>query len=343
MNWNGEEHLRRFLPAVVATTPPEIGIVVADNGSTDGSLALLKSEFPCIRTIALDRNYGFAEGYNLALAQLGADCFILLNSDVEPTTGWCEPLIEALEADPRLAAVSPKILSYTNKEYFEYAGASGGFIDRLGYPFCRGRILSTVEKDEGQYDSPRDTFWASGACFACRSELFTEMGGFDGRFFAHMEEIDLCWRAQLFGYKVAVEPRSVVYHLGGGTLPDNAPLKIYLNYRNSLAMLYKNLSRTGFCFVLPSRMVLDGLSAMVYLFQGKWTFFGKVFRAHADFYKLRKTLRPQRREIQSRKTAEPQGVYSGSIVFGYFFLGKKTFSRLGPARSEQAPRQRKAE
>ncbi len=320
--------MRRFLPSVVAATPPEIGIVVADNGSDDGSLAFVESEFPDVEIIGLDRNYGFAMGYNLALAQLQADYFILLNSDVEPAPGWCEPLIDALDADPLLAAVSPKLLSYSNREYFEYAGASGGFIDVFGYPFCRGRILSTVEKDEGQYDSPRDTFWASGACLACRSELFTDIGGFDGEFFAHMEEIDLCWRAQLFGYRVAVEPRSVVYHLGGGTLPNNSPLKIYLNFRNSLAMLYKNLSRGNFYIVMPFRIVLDIMSAMIYMVRGNGAFAGKVFRAHADFCKWRKDLRPRRREIQRRKTSKPKGVYFGSVVLGYFLFRNKFFYRL---------------
>ncbi len=327
LNWNGEQHLRRFLPSVVATTPPEVGIVVADNGSEDGSLAFIESEFPYVEVVRLDRNYGFAQGYNMALAQLSADCFILLNSDVEATAWWCEPLIVALEADPKLAVVAPKLLSYDNKEYFEYAGASGGFIDMFGYPFCRGRIVSTVEKDCGQYDSPRDTFWASGACFACRSELFTEMGGFDGEFFAHMEEIDLCWRAQLFGYRVAVEPRSVVYHLGGGTLNATSPFKIYLNYRNSLAMLYKNLSRASFYTIMPFRFTLDAMSAFAYLLQGKRAFAGKVFRAYVDFCKWRKSLRLRRRAIQSRRTAKPKGVYVGSIVLRYLFFRKK-FGKL---------------
>lgn len=323
LNWNGKSHLREFLPFVIATTPPGIGIVVADNGSEDGSVAMLRQDFPAVEIIELDKNYGYAEGYNLALARLDADYFILLNSDVKTTPCWTEPLLAALDADPRLMAVAPKLRSYSTPEYFEYAGASGGFIDVLGYPFCRGRILSTIEKDERQYDTARGVFWASGACMACRRELFTEVGGFDAGFFAHMEEIDLCWRAQLFGYRIGVEPASEVYHLGGGTLPNNSPFKIYLNHRNSLSMLYKNLPRSNFWFIFPFRLVLDAASAFVYLLQGRPDFFKKVWRAHRDFFARRKSLRPARREIQSRRVASPHGVYFGSIVFRYFFWRKR--------------------
>ena len=328
LNWNGMEHLKRFLPSVIATTPPDIGIVVADNGSDDGSPEMLAEVFPGVEIIALNSNYGFAKGYNIALAQIEADYFILLNSDVETTAGWCEPLVSALDSNPELIAVSPKILSYTRKEYFEYAGASGGFIDMFGYPFCRGRILSGTEKDEGQYDDERYVFWSSGACMACRKELFAQLGGFDEQFFAHMEEIDLCWRVQSQGYRVGVEPRSMVYHLGGGTLPNNSPRKIYLNYRNSLAMLYKNLPRRRLVFVFAVRTVLDILSSAVYLFKGQFDFFKNVYKAHRDFYRWRNNgLKKKRTEIQAGATIEPEGIYRGSIILRYFFVSRK-FGKL---------------
>lgn len=327
LNWNGSEHLRRFLPSVVATTPAGVGVVVADNGSTDDSLSLLERDFPSVEVVRLDKNYGFAGGYNRALRQVDADYFILLNSDVETTPQWCEPLIAAFDADEMLGAVSPKICSWSDRQRFEYAGAAGGFIDALGYPFCRGRIMSAVEQDSGQYDDFRYTFWASGACIACRRELFSDLGGFDDDFFAHMEEIDLCWRAQSAGYKIAVEPQSVVYHLGGGTLPVNSPRKVYLNFRNSLAMLYKNLPKGKLWWVLPARMVLDGLAALVYLLQGKVSFFKSVLKAHIDFYKWVKALRLKRRSIQNNAIQNPQYVYRGSILLRYF-LGKKTFGKL---------------
>lgn len=322
LNWNGREHLRTFLPSVIATTPPEVGIVVADNGSTDDSTAMLYREFPQVEVLVLETNYGYAGGYNRAIAMLDAEYYILLNSDVETTAGWIEPLIDALDADIRLIAVQPKLRSFAQKNHFEYAGASGGFIDMLGYPFCRGRIMSTTEEDRGQYDSPRDCFWASGACMACRKEIFTEVGGLDEDFFAHMEEIDLCWRAQLYGYRVAVEPKSIVYHLGGGTLPVNSPRKIYLNYRNNLAMLYKNLPDGRLSLIMTIRMIMDGLSALVFLLQGHSNFVSKIWNAHMDFRHWKKTLKSKRIEIQSKATSKPYGIYNGSIVFRYFFRNK---------------------
>ncbi len=323
LNWNGKTHLQEFLPDVIRTVPSDVGVVVADNGSDDDSLVFLERTFPQVEVVRLDRNYGFAEGYNLALKRIRADYYILLNSDVRPEAGWCEPLIAALDSDLKLMAVAPKLLSERDRRYFEYAGASGGFIDVLGYPFCRGRILSTIEMDKGQYDSPRYVFWASGACMACKAGLFEKVGGFDGEFFAHMEEIDLCWRAQLFGYRIAVEPRSVVYHLGGGTLPNNSPQKIFLNYRNSLAMLYKNLPRRHFYMVLPFRIMMDGLSALVFLGQGHWDFFCEILRAHRHFLRWRPSLKWKRADIQSKATHKPVGVYFGSIVFRYFFFRKR--------------------
>ena len=282
LNWNGRKHLERFLPTLVENTP-EAGIVIADNGSTDDSLIFIKDRFPQIEIITMERNFGFAEGYNRALKQVEADYFLLLNSDVEVPAGWIVPLIETLDTHPEVAAVSPKIRSFAEPERFEYAGAAGGFIDCLGYPFCRGRILDSIETDEGQHDDAREVFWASGACMLVRSEVFRLLDGFDADFFAHMEEIDFCWRAQLAGYKIRVEPRSMVFHVGGGTLPNDNPQKIYLNFRNNLCMLFKNLSPYTFWPVLFTRMVLDGAAAIVFLLQGKPAFFKKVFRPISIF------------------------------------------------------------
>ncbi len=327
LNWNGEEHLKKFLPAVLANTPAGVGIVVADNGSQDGSLALLEGEFPQVEIIRLDDNYGYAEGYNRALAQIDADFYILMNSDVEPAPDWFPPLIAAMEAGTRLAAVAPKLLAYTDRDHFEYAGASGGFIDFLGYPFCRGRILRSIERDNGQYDTPREVFWASGACMMVRAEAFREMGGFDETFFAHMEEIDLCWRLHLHGWRVGVEPRSTVYHLGGGTLPNDNPRKLYLNYRNNLAMLYKNLPQGSREFILFIRMVLDGASAAVFLLQGRPKLFSVVFRAHMDFHARRPALAVLRKQIRATATTRARWIYPGSILLRYF-LGCRDFKSI---------------
>ena len=250
LNWNGRAHLERFLPSVVAHSG-EASVVVADNGSNDDSVLFLREHYPQVELLQLDQNYGFAEGYNRALSRIEADCYVLLNSDVEVEEGWLNPLVARLAADEKVAALAPKIISYERKSDFEYAGAAGGFIDCFGYPFCRGRILDTIEKDQGQYDTAREVFWASGACMVVRADLFHKLGGFDGDFFAHMEEIDLCWRMQLAGYRVMVEPRSRVFHLGGGTLPNNSARKLYLNYRNNLSMLFKNLSRRSLLPVCP--------------------------------------------------------------------------------------------
>ena len=326
LNWNGRSHLERFLPVLVARTPGA-DIVVADNGSTDDSADFIRARFPQVELLLLDRNYGFAEGYNRALARIEADYCVLLNSDVEVTEGWLAPLVELLERDSAAAAVAPKIRSYANPGKFEYAGAAGGFIDFLGYPFCRGRILDTIESDRGQDDAPREVFWASGACMLVRSEVFRRLGGFDGDFFAHMEEIDFCWRAQLAGYRIRVEPRSTVFHVGGGTLPNNSPQKIYLNFRNNLCMLFKNLSPGTFWPVLFSRMVLDGMAALVFLVQGHPDFFKKVFRAHIDFHRQRKSLHEKRRAIQRHRVARPHGILRNSIILLHAF-GYRTFDKV---------------
>lgn len=327
LNWNGREHLSRFLPSVVANTPAGVEVVVADNGSTDDSCDFVAGNFPTVGILRLPENYGYAGGYNKALAQLQADYFILLNSDVETPAGWCEPLIDLMESHPETAAAMPKILSYTDPSKFEYAGASGGFIDGLGYPFCRGRILSVVEEDREQYDDARRIFWASGACLVFRADVFRELGGFDEDFFAHMEEIDLCWRAQSAGWQVMVEPRSRVYHLGAGTLAANSPRKTYLNFRNNLAMLYKNLSARSLWWVIIARMALDGVAALGYLLTGRWTFFKAVFSAHVDFWKQLGVLRRKRRALRSARKAKPYGIYRGAIVLRYLF-GNRCFNKI---------------
>lgn len=327
LNWNGRAHLERFLPSVVAHSKGA-SIVVADNGSNDDSVSFVRKHYPQVELLLLDRNYGFAEGYNRALSQIEADCYVLLNSDVEVEEGWLDPLVAGLEADERIAALAPKILAYERRSDFEYAGAAGGFLDCFGYPFCRGRILDTIEKDHGQYDTAREVFWASGACMVVRADLFHKLGGFDGDFFAHMEEIDLCWRMQLAGYRVMVEPHSRVFHLGGGTLPNNSARKLYLNYRNNLSMLFKNLSRRSLLPVLFTRMVLDGLSALVFLLQRRPDFFKVVFRAHMDFYHALGKLRIKRRLIQQNRVASASSnIYKGSIILRHA-LGKRTFDHL---------------
>ena len=322
LNWNGRAHLERYLPSVVRHTMPQYGVVVADNGSIDTSLEYVAEAFPQVEIVRLDRNYGFAEGYNRALREVEAEYFVLLNSDVEVSEGWCEKLVAALDADPQLAAVAPKLLADTDRERFEYAGASGGFIDILGYPFCRGRILSTTERDEGQYDTPREVFWASGAAFACRAEVFKSEGGFDGDFFAHMEEIDLCWRMQSSGYRIGVEPRSKVYHLGGGTLSALSPRKTMLNHRNNLAMLYKNLPTGHLLWVLPVRLVLDGVAAANYLAKGQWSCVKAVWQAHVGFCRMLPALRAKRAAERAKRSKLPTTIYRGSVIVRRLFGGK---------------------
>ena len=327
LNWNGRQHLEQFLPSVVEHTPRTVRIIVADNGSTDDSVEFVQSIYPDIEIIRLEHNYGFAKGYNLALERVDAEYFILLNSDVEVTQGWVEPLVATITNNQRVGAVAPKLRSYGRREMFEYAGAAGGYIDVLGYPFCRGRILSEVERDEGQYDDKREVFWASGAAFCCRADLFRLLGGFDADFFAHMEEIDLCWRMQLAGYQVMVEPRSVVYHLGGGTLPNNSPRKLYLNYRNNLMMLFKCAPTWQRCLVAVARPVADALSAVVYLVKGQRELARAVWQAYKEFFLSHKTLGKKRKAVRKNAKAESQTIYLGSIILRYA-LGAKRFGRL---------------
>lgn len=326
LNWNGLQMMQHYLPRVVTTTP-QADIVVADNGSTDGSAEWLREAMPHIKLIQLDKNYGFAEGYNRALAQLdGYDVFVLLNSDIEPAEGWLTPLVEQLEKCDDVAVVVPKILDDKCREKFEYAGASGGFIDILGYPFCRGRILGVVERDEGQYDEACDVMWGSGAAFCCRADVYRDLGGLAGEFFAHQEEIDLCWRVWLSGYRVVVEPRSKVFHYGGATLSADSPFKTMLNHRNNLAMLYRCASPLQRALVAVVRPMLDFAAAMSYLVQGKTKSAKAVFSAWRDFIKWHGRLREERKEIR-RDVKREAPIYSGSIVLRYIF-GKRTFSGL---------------
>jgi len=286
LNWNGAEMLRTYLPSVIAnTTLPGCEIIVADNGSTDNSLEVLQKEFPSVRIIALDQNYGFAEGYNRALAQTDADYTVLLNSDVETPEGWLAPLLDYLNTHPDTAAVQPKIRSWRNRSFFEHAGAAGGYLNALGYPYCRGRILWHVEEDKGQYDTPAEVDWTSGACMCVRTQVYKDCGGLDATFFAHMEEIDLCWRMRNKGWKLACLPQSVVYHLGGGSLHYDSPRKTYLNHRNNLLMIAKNKQHPfGVLFV---RFFLDYAAALFYLLQGRFAACKAVFQARRDYHRLK--------------------------------------------------------
>lgn len=302
LNWNGEKLLREFLPSVVANTSAEIAdVIVADNGSDDGSLTLLARDFPQVKVIRFDRNHGFAEGYNLAIEQCaGYELTVLLNSDVETPRGWLEPLVEAMQADLSVGACQPKILSYAEKEKFEYAGACGGYIDRNGYPYCRGRIFSVTETDRGQYDTPADIFWATGAALMVRTELYLRTGGLDRRFFAHMEEIDLCWRIHLAGYRIVAVPASRVYHLGGGSLPASNPRKTYLNFRNNLLLLHKNLPEGALHCTLLRRRLLDTLAWAKFMVTFDFANANAILRAHRDFRRMRRdyTSHPTRNLLQ---------------------------------------------
>lgn len=332
LNWNGKTLMRQYLPNVVANTltTSDVELVVADNGSDDGSLAFLADEYPQIRRIDLVHNHGFAEGYNLALAQVESEYTVLLNSDVEVTALWLPTLIDYMDQHPDVAACQPKIRSLREPEFFEHAGAAGGYMDFLGYPFCRGRLLSVVEKDAGQYDAPTDVFWASGACLCIRTEDYRTVGGLDARFFAHMEEIDLCWRLRSRGRKIVCLPSSTVFHLGGATLNKENPHKTFLNYRNNLLMLYKNTSRRRFTFVFVFRFFFDYLSGLVFLLTGKPGDALAVVRARLAFWKMQPSFRVQRMENRQLTTVNPiPEVYRGSILMHYYFGGKRSFSTLG--------------
>ena len=330
LNWNGEKYLSRFLPVLLQhTTIDEVTIYVADNGSTDGSLTLLKTRFATVKTVVLDKNYGFAGGYNRALAQIKADYYLLLNSDVEVTENWLNPLLKFMNSNADVAACQPKILSFDVRNQFEHAGAAGGFIDFLGYPFCRGRILAETEVDHGQYDTITDIFWATGACLLIRASVFNECGGFDAEFFAHMEEIDLCWRLRSRGYQLVCIPESVVFHVGGGTLHVEHPHKTYLNFRNNLLLLYKNLPQRKFLPIFFIRFFLDYLAAFQLFVTGKPKNAQAVFKARRDFSKMLPAFKMKRKENLEKtiQTNIPE-ITSKSIILNYYFLGKKRFSDL---------------
>jgi GT2 family glycosyltransferase len=327
LNYNGSHYLQKFLPAVLSHSS-NYPVYVADNFSTDNSITLLKEQFPSVRLLEFDKNYGFSEGYNLALNNISATYYMLLNSDVEVTAGWLDPLVKLLDSNPQIAACQPKLLQYHNRNHFEYAGAAGGFIDRYGYPFCRGRLFRTMERDYGQYDDTRSVFWASGACMLIRSAVFRESGGFDRDFFAHMEEIDLCWRLQLSGYEVWYCGESVVYHVGGGTLPESNPLKTYLNFRNSLITLIKNSREKDLYRRLVIRGLLDIAACLRFLFFESAGNFLAVLRANYHVYKKFRYHMRKRKKTE-RKMHKLHNVYPRSVVFSYYMSGRKFFFNLG--------------
>lgn len=327
LNWNGAAMLRRFLPDVIANTDPRLGrIIVADNGSDDDSLSLLASEFPQVEVMAFDRNYGFAEGYNRAISLTDTPYALLLNSDVAPAKGWLEPLVEYMDAHPDAGACQPKIRSVDNPGMLEYAGACGGFLDRNGYPYCRGRIFDTIEADSGQYDSVIDIDWATGAALMIRTGLYKEAGGLPAMFFAHMEEIDLCWRLRAMGYRLAVVPQSVVMHLGGGSLPATSPRKTYLNFRNNLLLLHRNLPLNLRRRRLLRRRLLDTLAWVKYVAGLKWKHAGAIFRAHRDFRGMRSQCDDSNARIDI-----PRG--RPDIIVDYYLRGRRRFSDLPSSSS----------
>ena len=330
LNWNGREMLRKYLPSVLQYSRDEAVVYVADNASTDDSLALLREHFPEVKLIELEKNWGFAEGYNQALRQIDAEYYLLLNSDIEVTHHWLSPMTEYLDAHHEVAACQPKMLSIADRDRFEYAGASGGFIDRLGYPFCRGRVFDTVERDNGQYDYLAEILWATGAALMIRSKDYWSVNGLDGRFFAHNEEIDLCWRLRIRGRKIVCIPESYVYHVGGGTLPKSNPMKTFLNFRNNLTMLYKCLPEDELKPVMRWRWWLDYLAAWeMLLLKRNVGDFKAVYRARRAFKRWRKDFEADRREIQSSRlegaVAERRKY---ALLWQYYVKGRKTFSEL---------------
>lgn len=306
LNWNGAEMMRKFLPSVMKYSQ-EADIIVADNGSTDDSLRMLAEEFPAVETVVLGKNYGFAEGYNQAIERIEPrEYIVLLNSDVEVSAEWLQPLVAFMDAHPDVAACQPKLLAYHDRESFEYAGAAGGFVDKYGYPFCRGRIMQTVEKDHGQYDTPIEIHWATGACMVVRTKDYVAAGGLDGRFFAHNEEIDLCWRLRIFGKKIYCVPQSRVYHVGGGTLPQGNPRKTYLNFRNNLTMLYKNLPEQSLRRVLFIRYWLDRLAMLQSLLKGDIAGMKAIIKARRDYAAWKDSYSSVRKEIQQKRQLSPE-------------------------------------
>ena len=324
--------LRRFLPSVLANTPRELArVIVADNASTDDSLNVLAAEFAEIEVIRLDCNYGFADGYNQALRRVGEDYdyYLLLNSDVETPAGWLQPMLDYMEAHPDVAACQPKLRAEHTRTHFEYAGAAGGYLDALGYPYCRGRIFETVEEDRGQYDSVADVFWATGAALLIRAQLFWEVGGLDGRFFAHQEEIDLCWRLRARGHRIVCVPQAVVYHVGGGTLPKENPRKTFLNFRNNLLLLYKNLPERRLRRVFFIRFWLDALASLLFLMKGEARSFKAVWQARREFRRIKADFTADRRANLAATTLDPIPEQSlPSLLVAYHLRARKTFAQL---------------
>lgn len=328
LNWNGLKHLSQFLPSIMASEWPNLDIVVGDNASSDGSVAFLKSNFPTIRIIQNDQNYGFTGGYNRILKQVDADYYILLNSDIEVTPNWIKPVIDLMESDERVAAAAPKIKAYHQPTHFEHAGAAGGFIDSYGYPFCRGRIFYKVEEDKGQYNQSDEIFWASGAALFIKKRCWDEAGGFDERFFAHMEEIDLCWRLKNMDYKIMYCAESEVYHVGGGTLDKENPFKTYLNFRNNLLLLKKNLPFGRSVFTIGIRLWLDLFAIFRFMGEGKHKDAGAVCRAHRNFFRNLFKADPSGIKIPKAHHSTLKRMYKHNIVWDFFIRKKRVFSDL---------------
>lgn len=330
LNWNGASMLEQFLPILMTnTTMPGAEIVVADNNSTDHSMQLMHTTFPTIRTIQLEKNYGFAGGYNRALREVEAEYYLLLNSDIEVTQNWLEPLVEYLDLHPNVAAAQPKLLDYNHRDRFEYAGGCGGYMDRWGYLYCRGRVFDTVERDSGQYDTTQSVFWATGAALAIRSKEYWSVGGLDDDFFAHQEEVDLCWRLHARGRDVVCIPSSVVYHIGGATLNSSSPYKTYLNFRNNLLMLYKNLPSNELSRVMVVRTLLDAVAAMVYLFKGDVANMRAILRARHHYRKLKPKFLSKRREnLEKQSVARILEQKQISILWQYHIRRRREFSKI---------------
>jgi GT2 family glycosyltransferase len=329
LNWNGRRWLEQFLPMVLEHRQ-DAEVIVADNDSSDDSVQYVTDNFPQVRQIVLPENFGFCEGYNQALRQVEATYYVLLNSDVEVTPNWLTPLVTLMESNPKIAACQPKIRSYYERMHFEYAGAAGGFLDAYGYPFCRGRLFDTLEEDLGQYDDTRPIFWATGACMLVRASAYHEAQGLEKAFFAHMEEIDLCWRLQNLGYQIYYQGESFVYHVGGGTLPKANPRKTFLNFRNGVALLYKNLSDRELNRVLFTRLVLDGVAAVQFLLKGQFKQVQAIWDAHQEFFAQKNNYWKEKRAAYpvKKQTTQLAGWYGKSVVWQYFIKGKKTFTAL---------------
>jgi len=331
LNWNGRLYLEQFLPSVLSSTYANYEVVVIDNASSDDSISFLKNNYSGIRIISLPGNFGFAKGYNEGLKQLRSDYFMLLNSDVEVEKGWIEPVIALMQSNKNIAACQPKLLQFRNKKMFEYAGAAGGWLDHLGYPFAKGRMFDLCEEDNGQYDLAEPIFWASGAAMFVRASVWHESGGFDEYFFAHQEEIDLCWRLQLAGYKIFSCPDSVVYHVGGGTLPKGNSKKVFLNFRNNLVMMAKNMPAGEALWKISYRFILDAVSAVKSLFAGEATYFVAVIRAHFAFLYWLLFMKKKKKAYSKKRRL--QGYLRKSVVWAYFVAGKRRFTEIVPKES----------